>query len=974
MKIVEYNPKYAASIADMWNKSNSSWGNDDEYKTEEEVIDFEKNSGNIKTYLAIEKDEVIGLCSFSEYKQDEGASYLPILNVRPDYHGKKIGKKLILKVLDDAIKSKWQRFDLYTWSGNIKAMPLYKKCGFFWERRNNSVHLMNFIPYVHQTQALETYTKQLDLYKDSQRDINLDFDGVETNGFDIYYYDFKNQSTYLSLGFEKTGRGLVYINNPDYEIRLSVPKHKLVHSQEYEAILSVVNKSSKNIDIDIHGKENKNINVKFKQSYTVKDTEKILIPFYVGENLSVQDFAKTHSCVDINLLIDGKKANLKCGILTKNPIEISLNTTELIHSKDVIYKAYLNLENNLDRDEIFKINLPSTKISFEKEINITLKQNEKRSVCIPYTINEFGYYCEEALVRYRDKLYKKEVKSIFKGTKEEFVCDLDKQILVVSGNSVMTYQKDSHNIHYSNTYNQVSNIGFMAPNIGLPYSLEFNNKEPKIQIISDHQITLSYESSSFKGVYLNIHTKNTNGLLEVVYELVNKGEEKELSLSIPIVKSMSHSYIPYQSRILKIDEYGGYIGNINASKVDENWIYNDKLKQGFMWPKHIKFKISSWHMSFDVESINLKHNESFKTEPFIVSYVHPSLKDFQKFVNSKDDKMIFAYMEMNINGFNPFIKGQVEAQLLNHRKAQVNGSITNNQIKYDLSEKFLVGEGLQKFEIELADRIFEENRYLFKVHGKVSMSEKEGVYTVDNGLLSYKADINHSDSVFSLIFNQHEWLDSNYPQPKERAWWASFIGGLTQRISGIQDVFAIQEDREIECVEIKDNFDNQWYGLKVTTHYQSDPIFKGVSTENYILTMPGIPLIHTFTNVINKSGALLLDKLMHRRYTLNPDKNRDKIRFIDKFIIYKIPDQANEVKIDKMLSIESSRDHQLVIYGGYNEMLFDTQKEYMMLFSEKKMTVPDLENRIFEGEFLFFTKEKLKKEDLSLFDYIKFDL
>jgi len=132
MKIIEYDPIYASSIADMWNKSTSSWGNDDELRTAQDVINSEKNSGNIKTYLALENEEVIGYCSFSEYRQDEGAAYLPLINVRPDYHGKKIGKALILRVLEDAKKSKWPRFDLYTWSGNMKAMPLYKKCGFFW--------------------------------------------------------------------------------------------------------------------------------------------------------------------------------------------------------------------------------------------------------------------------------------------------------------------------------------------------------------------------------------------------------------------------------------------------------------------------------------------------------------------------------------------------------------------------------------------------------------------------------------------------------------------------------------------------------------------------------------------------------------------------------------------------------------------------------------------------------------------------
>jgi hypothetical protein len=41
-----------------------------------------------------------------------------------------------------------------------------------------------------------------------------------------------------------------------------------------------------------------------------------------------------------------------------------------------------------------------------------------------------------------------------------------------------------------------------------------------------------------------------------------------------------------------------------------------------------------------------------------------------------------------------------------------------------------------------------------------------------------------------------------------------------------------------------------------------------------------------------------------------------------------------------------------------------------MFFAERKMTIPDQETRIFNGDFLFFTENEVKKEDLKLFNYI----
>ena len=84
IKIVEYQRKYAKSIAKMWNLSGEGWGGDTTIETEESVIADNENSDHINTWLALDGEEVVGLCGFSEYREDEGASYIPILNVRPD--------------------------------------------------------------------------------------------------------------------------------------------------------------------------------------------------------------------------------------------------------------------------------------------------------------------------------------------------------------------------------------------------------------------------------------------------------------------------------------------------------------------------------------------------------------------------------------------------------------------------------------------------------------------------------------------------------------------------------------------------------------------------------------------------------------------------------------------------------------------------------------------------------------------------
>ncbi|WP_051569216.1 N-acetyltransferase [Alkaliphilus transvaalensis] len=85
IRVIQYSPEWAAAVADMWNKSRDGWGGGSSITTEEQVRKQEESSGNLNLYLALDGETVVGYCSLSEYREDEGALYIPLLNVRGDY-------------------------------------------------------------------------------------------------------------------------------------------------------------------------------------------------------------------------------------------------------------------------------------------------------------------------------------------------------------------------------------------------------------------------------------------------------------------------------------------------------------------------------------------------------------------------------------------------------------------------------------------------------------------------------------------------------------------------------------------------------------------------------------------------------------------------------------------------------------------------------------------------------------------------
>ena len=64
----------------------------------------------------------------------------------------------------------YTRLDLNTWAGNLKAVPLYKKSGYFWVPET-SVRMENY-PLIFRLPRQELF-RQADWYRDFRRDLAL---------------------------------------------------------------------------------------------------------------------------------------------------------------------------------------------------------------------------------------------------------------------------------------------------------------------------------------------------------------------------------------------------------------------------------------------------------------------------------------------------------------------------------------------------------------------------------------------------------------------------------------------------------------------------------------------------------------------------------------------------------------------------------------------------------------------------------
>lgn len=975
MNIVEYNNKLAGKVADMWNKSGSNWGDELELRNADDVINAEENSGNLKLYLAMDKEEVVGYCSFSEYQHDSGASYLPTLNVRPDYHGLGVGKALILKTIEEAIKSSWPRFDLFTWTGNIKAMPLYKKCGFFYERKLTTVHLMNFIPFLYQTDAFKEYLKDIDWYMDSKRTIDMEYDGIQKNGFDYFRYDFENEKTKLAFEFEKTARGLRLIDTPDYRIEYTLDTNQPIQNQDLEVTFKIFNKSKKPLQVQLKGITNPFVENGINETIDVLDEVTIIKKVNIHEMFKPIDKMRTYPYVEVDVYINGLLANFRLGIEPKSPLEISLQVVDYHHFIGTKHTGYLELENNLSTKEEFTIDLPNTLIE-SNQLSICLDSKEKRSIEFNYTVLDTGFYDEQATISYQKTVFKRPIKEVVKGIDKSFTGQTYDNAYCVHGNYMAVYSKKDASVIYLNTYEPDSvKQDFSVPQIGMPYSLEFSNIQPMISFPNSYSMDITYESKAYKDTLAIIHLVNLNGILKINYELKNLGPRRTLGLAFGIWVETNDSYIPYQGKLLKTDEMSSlYVGHFDNDLIDENWIYHHKTSSALVWDKEENVYISEWQMKSSNSSIDLDTNQSYITKNYYITYAHPSVKALRKFAGNNLPREEMKLFEIDVNNGNPISDTEVSVHIKNHKKVMFNGTFEIDHLVSDLNQSMNVSPGLKTIHINSEEEKFSTDRLIFKTKGFVKTSQAADTYVIDNGMLQFKASIDYSDAITSLIYHGDEWIDSNYPTPSPRAWWGKFSGGISTRLGRMQDNVVLDERRTIDFINIHDNFNNLWTGLKSTVYFEKAEEYKGLILESYTLTLPGTPLVYTFSNLINKSGKRLVNQNFNRHNFLQCDNDPTRVVCRLKDTEQTCQVVGIEKTIKKLLSFKSTRETMLYIYNKENELEFDTQKQYTGVFSKNRVSIPDNDHKILAGEFYIFSTEELTKDSLTDLKNIQFNI
>lgn len=732
IRIVEYDHSYAAALADMWNKSNESWGGGSSQRTAESIRQDMDSTINLHVFLAVDGEEVVGFCSFSHYMLDEGALYVPLLNVRPDYHNKKVGKTLILNAVAKTVELGWPRLDLFTWAGNTKAVPMYKKCGFFWEKKDDGVHLMNYIPTVLQTDALQPYLEGLDWYGDSTRSIEIKPDGESRGGkFDIFRYSWAKDGQELQVEFEKTGRGIWAIDTPDYEIRTEIAEHDLVFGRAYPVRYHIRSKTGQPVVCEITGSDSKNIRFPFNHKITVTDTVTVEAEFWVDPVPEEQSSWKTHPVVLSQWTINGRKAELRAGIAPLFPAKLSLAGQELEHYIGARESLFVNVENMLPEEAEIRFTLPEADfIRFESpEVAVRVPAKGKASVEVPYVLNGFGLYTAVLSVQAvtgtgtgQDMVtaakiggansrveagtsvhvqsdfgtstqapitFEHTISLLLRGYTGHFAGQDRKHAYAACGPNVLILNKEKNELYFRRTH-MGSSIFWGYPRIGKPYSSEFSQKQAEqVRLDQDGDAQLLetfYLSGDHPGIAVKSMAKVwESGLVERYYVVENRSDapaDTGLKLLDCFRMELKNSVLPYDGVFLELNEAPAqHMEQWEPQRLSENWIFtrNEKLTYGIFWDESLQLSKADWMLGLEHSLGALPPGGSVRTASVWVAVgMFADWHDLRSYVRRERPEelpVLTSHMELSANNGNPFTGGSYQLEVTERKLTPLAGKL-----------------------------------------------------------------------------------------------------------------------------------------------------------------------------------------------------------------------------------------------------------------------------------------------------------
>ncbi len=336
----------AAKLAGMYNSWDDLWPGGftsgvpyDEDRVREQ---YEKMSA-IAILIAwdVDADTPAGSCTLHKHWRDEDAAYIGVLGASPEYLGKKVGKRLLLRSVSIATEEGFARVDLNTWPGNMRAVPLYKKVGLMWNPEGDGVHMEDYVPSILTHPLCQPFFSDLAdpnaWYELHVREIEQAPDDYDVAGMKVYPYRFQCEGSELEVTVDRYARGITgikrAIDGSILSVDARVSRHLTLCGLPSVYSLELANGQDETVRVEVHlaGFEG----LEFRDSTDMEcelepgESRVWTVPFILTDEAELFRPDLTTPCIEAKLKIDGEESTLRTGLVIKPAAEVVERFNEL---------------------------------------------------------------------------------------------------------------------------------------------------------------------------------------------------------------------------------------------------------------------------------------------------------------------------------------------------------------------------------------------------------------------------------------------------------------------------------------------------------------------------------------------------------------------------------------------------------------------------------------------------------------------
>ncbi|HEY0512808.1 MAG TPA: GNAT family N-acetyltransferase [Thermoanaerobaculia bacterium] len=342
-------PGEAALLADLWNASDAGWPGGltrGAPMTAERMLERLERLDRLIVFTADAGGQLVGYGDVRRIHGRDDVAYGVLLNVRPDWHDKGCGKAIILAILERLTELGFRQFSIQTWSGNLRAIPLYKKTGFFWEP-GTGVRLQNFIPTALVLPAARGFFSRHGWYQSFRRDLAVAPDDVRWHGTRVYPYRFEADGDLFAMVIDRKAEAPTAIETSDFSVACYTGRGEIVCAVPHAFTWEIVNKrgGGRPLRVELSAAGPAGVDLEVTESLEVTDSLRLQRPFVVSPEIGRPRPGLPLHAVTSTLVVDGVPVVLATGLATVQPIELDVQGLRPTPDKpeEVIVRLYNRL-------------------------------------------------------------------------------------------------------------------------------------------------------------------------------------------------------------------------------------------------------------------------------------------------------------------------------------------------------------------------------------------------------------------------------------------------------------------------------------------------------------------------------------------------------------------------------------------------------------------------------------------------------